>query len=716
MAFNFRRIFEGLGIVPKNTTGLNPGAGDMEVLKSDNKLRYHNGTSFSPVLTEAHSATVTNKTIDADFNTISNIDNNEIKALAGIDATKIANGTVNNTEYQYLDGVNAPIQTQIDALVAAGATYANKSLSNLTSPTAINQDLLPNLTETKDIGSQTNIFKDVYAKAINLVANTYRTSFKANPALASDIDYTLPVDYGTPGYALSTDGMGGLTWAPASGLTIIQSLTNNQVAPSDVTGFLVNDIQNKAFYSDYVIRRIYGSGISLSTGMPDTAFNNNLNLGFNGRVYSIKSQSDGKILVGGFFPAANNLPNSAKLVRLNADGTYDTAFISNLGTGFGTSLTDGVRGIFVQTDGKILVFGNFTSFNGNTRNYIIRLNSDGTEDTAFYTALGTGFNNTILDVITDNSGRYLIGGAFTSFNGNTRNRLVRLNTNLTEDTAFYTALGTAFPSGQVNKISVIIENSIYIASNTIGFNGNATRRYFIKLNDDGSEDTVFNNALGTSFNGQVFDFVNQDSTHLVIVGQFTSFNGNTRNRIVRIAANGTEDTLFYTNLGTAFNSDTYGIIGRSDDSVVVVGAFTLVNGNSRNKLALINSNGTDNSTFYANTGGIGGGNALYDVHIKNERILAGGDDIGLSIGGDNTPGMFAIAPTGTGLIEYIETGKFRGLYRDSTMTWELVDQTYGGDNSDVTLSITALGQLQYTTGNIAGTEIESSIKLILNKI
>lgn len=75
--------------------------------------------------------TLTNKTIDADANTITNIDNNEIKALAGIDATKIANGSVSNTEFQYLDGVTSSIQSQINAIVGGGTvTGPASSLDN----------------------------------------------------------------------------------------------------------------------------------------------------------------------------------------------------------------------------------------------------------------------------------------------------------------------------------------------------------------------------------------------------------------------------------------------------------------------------------------------------------------------------------------------------------------------------------------------------------
>src|SRR5215471_10564309 len=63
--------------------------------------------------------TFTNKTIDANTNTITNIDDNEIKAGANINASKIGTGIVSNTEFNYLDGVTSPIQTQINAINGA---------------------------------------------------------------------------------------------------------------------------------------------------------------------------------------------------------------------------------------------------------------------------------------------------------------------------------------------------------------------------------------------------------------------------------------------------------------------------------------------------------------------------------------------------------------------------------------------------------------------
>ena len=68
--------------------------------------------------------TLTNKSIDGDLNTITNIDNADIKSGAAIDATKIHDGTVNNTEFGYLDGVTSAIQTQLDDKSAVGHTHA----------------------------------------------------------------------------------------------------------------------------------------------------------------------------------------------------------------------------------------------------------------------------------------------------------------------------------------------------------------------------------------------------------------------------------------------------------------------------------------------------------------------------------------------------------------------------------------------------------------
>ena len=72
---------------------------------------------------EAHAQTLTNKTINSDNNTITNIVNADIKAAAAIDVTKIADGSVTSTEFQHLSGVTSAIQSQIDNHLADTTTH-----------------------------------------------------------------------------------------------------------------------------------------------------------------------------------------------------------------------------------------------------------------------------------------------------------------------------------------------------------------------------------------------------------------------------------------------------------------------------------------------------------------------------------------------------------------------------------------------------------------
>lgn len=81
---------------------------------NNSKLRTNLAGADREIVTGDQAQALTNKTIDADLNTISNIDNADIKALAAIDAAKIHDGTVSNVEFGYLDGVTSSIQVQIN--------------------------------------------------------------------------------------------------------------------------------------------------------------------------------------------------------------------------------------------------------------------------------------------------------------------------------------------------------------------------------------------------------------------------------------------------------------------------------------------------------------------------------------------------------------------------------------------------------------------------
>jgi uncharacterized delta-60 repeat protein len=351
----------------------------------------------------------------------------------------------------------------------------------------------------------------------------------------------------------------------------------------------------------------------------DVDFYDNLGTAFNNNINKIDTQSDGKILVGGDFTTFNGNTRN-RLVRLNEDDTEDTGFYTNLGTAFNNTINI----INIQSDGKILAGGVFTTFNGNTRNRLVRLNSDGTEDTGFYTNLGTGFNGNINLIEIQIDGKILVGGGFTTFNGNTRNRLVRLNSDGTEDTGFYTNLGSGF-NIDVNTIYIKTDGKILAGGSFTTFNGN-TRNRMVGLNSDGTEDTGFYTNLGTGFDETISKISIQTDGKILVGGGFTTFNGNTRNYLVRLNEDGTEDTGFYTNLGTGFNTGISEVNSQLDGKILVGGVFTTFNGNTRNILVRLNEDGTEDINFYNSLGlgfNLGGSIATISIQSNNDILIGG---------------------------------------------------------------------------------------------
>lgn len=114
--------------------------GEMAYDSSDDKLKVRGASTTDPVVQEAKTQglsnkTLTSNTIDADLNTISNIDDGNIKAGAAIDAAKIADGSVTNTEFQYLNSVTSDIQTQINTKVAGPGSSVDNTLPRFSGTT-----------------------------------------------------------------------------------------------------------------------------------------------------------------------------------------------------------------------------------------------------------------------------------------------------------------------------------------------------------------------------------------------------------------------------------------------------------------------------------------------------------------------------------------------------------------------------------------------------
>src|SRR5438094_3839662 len=139
----------------------------------------------------------------------------------------------------------------------------------------------------------------------------------------------------------------------------------------------------------------------------------------NGAVRAVVVQPDGKILIGGDFTTLS--PNGGPAVtrnyiaRLNPDGTLDTAFDPNANSS--------VYSIAVQADGKVLAGGFFGIIGGQTRNGIARLDAT----TGAADSFDPNANGTVLSIAVQADGKVLAGGAFSSIGGQTRDHIARLD-------------------------------------------------------------------------------------------------------------------------------------------------------------------------------------------------------------------------------------------------------------------------------------------------
>src|SRR5262249_53110533 len=109
------------------------------------------------------------------------------------------------------------------------------------------------------------------------------------------------------------------------------------------------------------------------------------------------------------------------IVRLTTNGATDVSFNPGLGVTYGTT----VYSLAIQTDGKILLGGDFTEYNSVTKNRIARINPDGSLDTDADPGLGP--NNAVSSIAIQANGKILLAGKFTSFNGSPRYGIARLN-------------------------------------------------------------------------------------------------------------------------------------------------------------------------------------------------------------------------------------------------------------------------------------------------
>jgi uncharacterized delta-60 repeat protein len=356
------------------------------------------------------------------------------------------------------------------------------------------------------------------------------------------------------------------------------------------------------------------------------------NPGANSDVSAIAIQPDGKILVGGLFTGLGGGTGTTPrnyIGRLNADGTVDTTF--NPGASGPSGAAGVVYAIAVQPDGKIVVGGFFTGLGGGTgtttRNRIGRLNADGTVDATF----NPGANSSVYAIAIQPDGKILVGGDFTGLGGGTgttpRNCIGRLNADGTVDATFNPGANSS-----VYAIAIQPDGKILVGGGFTGLGGGTgttTRRFIGRLSADGSLDAAFNPGA----NNVVYAVAIQPDGKTLVGGNFTGLGGGTglttRNRIGRLNPDGTVDTVFNPGANNIVN----GLALQTDGRILVSGLVTLLGGGTRRFIGRLNATGSLDGTFDP-----GANNAVSGMALQPDgKVLAVGGFTGLGGGTGTTP-------------------------------------------------------------------------------
>src|SRR6266404_4491875 len=301
-------------------------------------------------------------------------------------------------------------------------------------------------------------------------------------------------------------------------------------------------------------------------------------------VYSLAPRPDGRILIGGSFSAFNGISRT-NIARLNPDGSGDTNFVP--GSALGESLN--VSAVALQADGKVLLGGVFTSASGTN---LIRLNTNGTVDPGFSAQTDSGVNSLALQT----NGHLVVGGYFTTVNGAAHTAVAQLGTNGVLDAGFNPNLA----GGTLSVYAVVVQSNgkIVIGGSFTSVNSTPTTN-LARLNVDGTLDSNFKPV---SFAGlSAVNAVAVDGQGKVLAGgDFASVNGVTRTNLVRFNSDGSLDANFNPAAGT--DATVFSIAVQHDGKVLVGGLFTIANGINRNYIARLNADGSLDTSFDPGSG------------------------------------------------------------------------------------------------------------------
>lgn len=400
--------------------------------------------------------------------------------------------------------------------------------------------------------------------------------------------------------------------------TLVDFGFNGAISPSDFISSIVVQSDGKIIASGNFARSDSSPPDRIlrfnSDGSRDKSFTALIG-GTNNSVYSLAMQPDGKLIVGGAFTRVGTV-SRGMIARLNSDGSLDQSF--DPGNGVSGSVAPGVFTIVLQKDGKVLLGGSFDTVNSFPRNAIARLNTNGSLDTNFNPGAGISTTDAnflvawISAIAVQTDGKVIIAGQFTSVDAVGRLNIARLNSDGAVDATFDPGTSATGTQVSIEAVALQLDGKILIGGDFTKF-GDVPRNALARLNTDGSLDAAFDtgggvkdrDANGTDTVGLVTSLAVQPDGKILFSGLFLTYDEINRHGIGRINTDATLDGTFGPYLGTTYRNDLgYEEIDsvttmalQSDGNILIGGSFLSADGSRTNRFSRLLSTNVRTSSF-----------------------------------------------------------------------------------------------------------------------
>jgi uncharacterized delta-60 repeat protein len=330
--------------------------------------------------------------------------------------------------------------------------------------------------------------------------------------------------------------------------------------------------------------------------------NFNTGIGADRTIRCMALQQDGKILVAGMFTNFNGAV-AEKIVRLNPDGSVDPAFTPHV--------PGNIYTMALQADGQILIGGQGLWARHPARKFI-RLEPDGSRDAQFHGQ--AAYNSDVRAITVQPDGGILVGGSFTKVATVEHHGLIRLDSNDQIDGSYNTS-----SAGSAVVLSIASQpDGKIIAAGIFNNFGYVSETHLVRLDADGSVDAKFNDAAYADEN--IRQVLSQKDGKILACGYSSGTNGMPSSFITRLNPDGSPDPSFHFSGKTG---DAFWSMAVQADGKIIVGGYNEINKRVHPILARLNPDGSPDKNFQM---GDVAGNCIWSIMVQPDgKIIAGGD-------------------------------------------------------------------------------------------